>query len=303
MSQPESLVVRDADVSAPARYTWLLPVSVFTFVLAYLALALHTAASTPLWEDEILSVWAAQAGSPSQINAALAHGAQSSPPAYSVLLHYTAALLGYGNLAMRLPSLLAVLGACSCLFVLLRRRLGVVPALLGAAHALLVLSFFALQARPYAIVTLCYVAALLLWDNLDRVWSARDCVGIGLLLALAVAFHFYAVLFVPIFGLIEIYRSVRRRSFRPSLWLALVAAGASIFAWNSVMGPTRTFVASDVSASTDYGMRPTLDGLILAYVYLFQGASATPLLEYIGLPGCLVLALGGALILVRVGGR
>lgn len=281
----ESLLLRNRSI-----FLW---VSYGLFLSVYLVLTLKSAARNPLWMDEVLSVWASRFPSPSQIYWALMNGAQSSPPAYSMMLHYCSKCFGESNLVYRLPSICAVILTGVVSLVLLRRLLGTASSIFASCLILETLSPFGLQARPYAIVTLCFTIALLLWDDLDRCSTIWRIAAIGLLLSIAVSFHFYAVLFVPCFGLMEVLRTSRRREIRYPLWIALVVAGCSIFLWHSIMSATSKFVAEDVAASHAYGPRPTVISLISTYSYLFQGLGNSNILGGLGMNGLIVLSTLG----------
>lgn len=260
------------------------------FVACYLSLSVRDAIRKPLWMDEVLAVWASRFPTPSKINWALMHGAQSAPPAFSVLVHYYAMIAGQSNLALRLPSIAAGLLTAGVLFLLLGRFLAQEPAIFASCFTLEILSPYAQQVRPYTLLTACFALVLLLWDDLNTHRSTGRVMSIGLLLAFATALHFYAVLFVPCFGLIELNRTFRTREFRPSLWLAFVIAGASIFLWSPVMNATRGYIRDDVSGSFAYGPKPTLELLLSSYSYLFQGVGNLRHLGNLGLPGVIVLS-------------
>lgn len=262
------------------------------FLSSYVVFALKAATTKPLWMDEVLSVWASRFGSPSEINQALMSGAQSSPPVYSVLLHYCAKI-GGSNLIFRLPSIFAVIFTAILSFVLLKRYLGAAPSVFASCLIMETLGPFGLQARPYALVTACFVAALLLWDDFDVRPSLWRVVLIPLLLAIAVSLHFYAVLFVPCFGLIELLRTRQKREFRLPLWIGLVLAGGSIFLWFPVMRATSHFTVEDVVASHAYGPTPTIPSLISIYSYLFQGWGNIHLLGGLGINGVIILSAVG----------
>ena len=59
----------------------LLWISAGVFLATYLAVCVVSAARTPLWMDEVLTVWIVRLPSASRIYNALSMGAQFSPPA------------------------------------------------------------------------------------------------------------------------------------------------------------------------------------------------------------------------------
>ena len=268
------------------------------FLGVYLALTIKYAVRNPLWMDEVLSVWASRFPTPSQIYQALLHGAQYSPPAYSWMLHYNARIFSDSNLTYRLPSICAAIITGIVSLALLKRYLDTPSSIFASCLILETLSPFGLQARPYTIVTLCFTVALLLWDDLNRGFNMWRVAAIALLLSIAIAFHFYAVLFVPCFGLIELLRTLRTRQIRYAVWVALVLAGGSIFLWLPIMRATSHLAAEDVAASHAFGPDPTIPSLIASYSYLFQGLGNIRFLGGLGMTGLIILC---ALCLIPLG--
>ena len=275
-------------------------ISFAAFLGCYLVLSVQTAAQKPFWMDEVLAVWLSRLPSPSAINQALMRGAQSAPPAYSVLLHYIPTLFNNQKLTLRLLSLAGAIVAAWCVFLLMRRYLSVAAALFAACLMLESWSPYAVQVRPYTLVTACFAAALLLWDDLNARASNWRVLFIGLLLAFAVALHFYAVFFVPCLGLLELLRALHTRRLRYFLWAALVLAGASIFLWFPLMRATSRYVASDVAESRAPGAAPSLNYIISTYTYFFQGLADTRVFGRLGLNGLIVLSALALILLGRL---
>jgi hypothetical protein len=253
----------------PDRYAFhFLWGSLFLYLICYLGSMINAAQCTPLWMDEILLTWTSRLSSVSQIYSALIHGSDFSPPTQHILLHYFSKIAGGSNCALRLPSIVAVLLTGLCTFILYRRHLGNAAAVFGTCLVLESLRIWGLQVRPYALVTACFAAALLLWDGAKQrpAWW-RDAL-IGFLLALATSLHFYAVLFVPCFGVTELIYVFRTRKFQLSLWIALVAAGASIFIWLPLIRAISHFNSGDTNGPAYYA-KPTLTRLGDVYRYLF----------------------------------
>ena len=260
-----------------SRHSWApLVAASLIFLSCYCIQAVKVMAQLPLWEDEVLSVWAAQYPSPVQINWALAHGLQASPPAFSVMLHYVGALAGWSNLAMRLPAFIAELLSSILTFLLLRRYIGAPAAAFAACLTLESLSYFGLQARPYSLMVLFFVVALICWDNLNRRQSFWWTAGLCAALMAGISIHFYSVYFIPCFALIELNQLRLTKKLRLGVWTALVVAGLSIFLWSSVLRPWNHYVAGEVSASHAYGRKPTIYSLFMTYLYLLLGSGGLP---------------------------
>jgi hypothetical protein len=266
----------------------LILISLGIFLVCYLASILRSAAHTPLWMDEILSVWASRLPSARAIYSALAHGSEYAPPCFPLLLHYFAKVAGGGNLAMRLPSIAGAIIAASCTFVLLRRHLDLARAAFGLCMVLEGIHYFALQIRPYALETACLALAFVFWDDLNRQASVWRAVAIGFLLAIATSLHFYAVLFAPTFGLIELLYALKIRKIRMPIWAAILLGGASIFLWLPLIHQMNRYVAND-SGSPAYYAHPTVVKLMDVLCHLF-------LENYLS-----ILLLLGAMALIGLG--
>jgi mannosyltransferase len=140
--------------------------------------------SPSLWRDEGDTLSA----STSSVHyiLALLHHEDAVHAAYYVLMHYVLAVIGTSPTALRLPSLLATAAAASLTAVLGRRLADAsglpVPAITGTAAGLLYVAmprttWYAQDARPYAIATLLAVAATYLLvrgfdDGRARWWVA-----------------------------------------------------------------------------------------------------------------------------------
>ncbi|MGB6975208.1 MAG: glycosyltransferase family 39 protein [Terracidiphilus sp.] len=277
------------DKSRNQRWSVLLWATSAVFGLCYVVSSVHAAIKNPLWMDEVLTVWLMRMPSVRQMYAAVLRGAQSTTPVYPALLHWYSKVAGQSHLALRLPSLFAVLATALIVFIILRRHLGRAPALFASCLLLESLSPFGIQVRPYALVTVCFASALLCWDNYNLRPSRKQAILIGFLLAAAVILHFYAVLLVPAFGLMECLRMIHTRRFRLELWFALFLAGASIFVWLPLIRATSHLVGLDIAESYAYGAMPTWSLLVSTYAYLFQGWGNLHLIGGLGMNGLILL--------------
>ena len=226
---------------ARTRYVYIL---MGTLLLAFLAGAVRAAMLKPLWMDEVLSAWAIRLPTGSDVVSAHFHGSESCPPTYNLLLHYLVGVAGDSYVVMRLPAILATMGTGVCLFVLLRSVAGLEAAAFGMAFLLLgLVSEFAIQIRPYALVTLCFASAAVVWRDFDKRGDSLARTGLFcLLLIAAFSLHFYATLFIPCFGLMELAWTVRRRQVRVPVWGSFLVAGLATFLWLPLMS---VFVASN----------------------------------------------------------
>ncbi len=254
----------------------------------YVVTSVTAALANPYWMDEVLAVWAARLPTAGAVWRALSKGAEFSPPVFHWLLHALVKLSLHGRLAMRGASILAVYGVAWCAFVLVRRRREAGPAALAFTLVLASgLADYAVQARPYALVVLCFALAVVLWHGLPRrtrLWPSLA--GIAGLLALAVGLHFYAVVLAGTLGLVELAWAVKHRRLRWPVIAAITAGGTSILLWWPILQHVSAFNRGDTAAPYYYA-HPTLLKLGATYVRALAGhtqvlASPLPLLMLAG---------------------
>jgi mannosyltransferase len=183
-----------------------------------------------LWRDEAYTIDASSRSS-GEIFALLRH-VDAVHGLYYLLMHLVIAVLGASAQAIRLPSLVAATVAASLTAVLGRRlaRVAALPApsftgmLAGVGLAALPqTTFYAQDARPYAMVMMCAVAATYLLVR--AVADGRPGWWAGYCAALAVtgALNLFALLLVGAHALTLLTVWGRVRQWR---WLAAVAAAA-----------------------------------------------------------------------------
>lgn len=216
--------IADAQVEAPGR-TEAQPASLhFTsaqdrVLYAVYALALAVSISlwfvairAPLWLDETISFW--------QINAGFS-GISSrqglSFAAYSYILWFGTIIFGKSEIALRIPEILAMLGAVYLLYRAARelfdKDLAMIAAILFCLHPIVI--FAAIDVRPYAFGALAINASifvLLRLRNSDSNWLA---VWFGVLGACIVYFHFMLIVILPALALCFIALKIRDRK---ALW-------------------------------------------------------------------------------------
>ena len=155
-------------------------------VALYLLAVGSLAARAQLWNDELYTWYFAQLPTLGDVWDELSTGVEQIPPFYYVL---TRASLGARSatdeVALRIPSMLGFLLACTCLFAVVARRTsawyGLVAALVPLASGA---APYAWEARPYALVV-GFAAAAVLCHQLraDDVHPRLAVVGLALALA------------------------------------------------------------------------------------------------------------------------
>lgn len=236
--------------------------------MVYFAQAATIAAHAPFWMDEILTLWTARLPDVASIWSALVRGAEFTPPLYDCFIHALQQLGITSPLGLRLPSIVAIYIAALATGAIARRHAGIAPAALAAGVVLSAGLFgYAVQARPYAMVTAAFACALALYDRYQHP-SNRRLAAIASLLALAIALHFYALLLAGGLALLELVRA--RTEGRAPSWRVLGAialSGCSILLWLPILIAARAYSHGDIAAP-DYYARPVLLGLLRTYTML-----------------------------------
>lgn len=190
-------------------------------LIAYAAVRnLCQAATRPFWYDEICTFLMVRQEHISTIWKALKDAADGQPPGFYLAERVATALVANESISFRLLSIFGFSITVLCIFLLVRKRRGGAIALLCAAIPLVTPLFdsYAVEARPYSLVVACISFALLCYQRAPSVgWT----VLLGLSLALAQSFHYYAFFaFLP-FLAAEFVLLLTERKLRWGVWLAL----------------------------------------------------------------------------------
>jgi uncharacterized membrane protein len=199
------------------RISWIL-------YLGGLALAIATwfsAITTPLWLDETASYWQISAGF-----SQLWHRRLLGVPAYPFILWVTKSLFGSSAIALRVPSILAMLAAVYVFYRIARELFeydtAFIATIIFALHPILV--FAAIDARPYAFALLsvnCATWVLLRWMKQG---SIKQALLFGALCAVIQYFHYLFAAIFPAFLILILIRKGRDfRKFAPQIGMALLA--------------------------------------------------------------------------------
>ena len=172
----------------------------------YLATSIYIAAHRLLWFDEVVTIRVARLPHWTTIWIALAHAVDSQPPIYYMVVRVFDRLFGHPEIALRLPSSLAMVAGLLITFDCVRR-------LTDGLHGLIALSVltcsllpgYAYLARPYTIAFM--LAALVLWVwTCTRTDGTVSAICFGAIIFLGVTFHYYFVLCLVPYALWEISR-------------------------------------------------------------------------------------------------
>ena len=266
--------------------------------VAYFYAAILLSIKNPLWLDEVMAKWMSQLPA-DRILQALLHGTMASPPTYFYFLKGVRFVFGGSNLALRFPSIVAVFAASLVVFILMLRRFALPYAALAMALSLETGLFgYATQVREYALVTACFAFAVMLWDAqpADVSVPAWRVLAITVLLTMCVALHFYGVLLVAAFALMEILWSLVNGRIRRGLWIGIIAAGCSVLAWYPLMRHIMRLIGF-YSDSPGYFALPTLPRLFTSYSNLALGGKGASLLC------CALLFIAAASLWAKINGE
>jgi hypothetical protein len=226
------------------RQFWVLAI----WSLVYFAGTMLRAHGKPFWYDEILTLL--EARQPNLPAAMRALGdVDWMPPINHITFYLTDKLVGSGEVAFRIPVMIAFWVFCICLYLFARRRVSIFFALMAMLLPYASdFQWYSYEARGYAFMLGFGGIALISWqaaaEGIVRPWSL---VGLALGLAGAIFYQYWAVvIYLPLAGA-EAYRSIRLRRVDWAIWAAFALGGlplvASLFlilhgvrSWSSYSG-------------------------------------------------------------------
>jgi hypothetical protein len=200
-------------------------VLLLTFILFSLVYVLFIAAAMHrrIWYDELFTLDIARASTPSRVME-LIRKWDLNPPLSYFLSRWSMDIFGQGKFGLRLPSIVEFYTASLFLFAFARKRIGNAFALL----AIVILwegplFYYAIEARPYALLVMCFSILIFCWDRAtspDRpMWSLAGTflAALGMLLS-----HVFAPLTLGAILVGEGVRFARSRKADIALWTALL---------------------------------------------------------------------------------
>ena len=232
----------------------------------YLATSLYISSHRLLWFDEVFTVHMARLPGWKTLLDALRHGVDSLPPAYYLVVNLSGRFFGKSDVAVRLPSTLAMLATLLITFDCARRLTNGLHGLIALAIAASPLAGEGFEARSYAIYVM--FAALTLWvwsyDWMNRKWAA---VCFGLTMFAAVSFHYYAALLLLPYALWELSRWKAGQAVPLKLIAGIVGVALAI----GLLLPLITSFSRQFAAG--FWSHPSLSELMEIYSHIFVGGS------------------------------
>jgi uncharacterized membrane protein len=160
----------------------------------YLLTSVLIASHRLFWYDEILTVTISRLPDLATIWKALTHASDGQPPTYYVLVRMFLQLPVSPEVGARLPSALAMVAGMLITFDCARRLSdGVYGLIAFSVLSSSTLSYYGYEARPYALYFMFASLALWLWVHTSDA-SKLSSILFGVVIFLAVAAHYYAVL-------------------------------------------------------------------------------------------------------------
>ena len=250
--------------------------SLWLTLAVFAAFAVYRACVTPLWFDELFTLFIARLSSLDTFLRAMP--VDNQPPLGDLLTHMALRLFGQGALAVRLPELLAYAAAGLATYRIVRRRGTAVQALFGMALLLgaNVNKIQAITARPYELMLLMTAIVFACWQSAAEREGGRFMALFGLALGVAgaVLTHHFAIIQIGVLlAAGEAARLVHRRKLD---WAMLIAVALGLFplAWTvQIMRQSRMLLGEPILHSAVFWARPGF-----ASLKTYQMMSALPLL-------------------------
>jgi hypothetical protein len=181
------------------------------------------------WYDEVITLYICRLPTFHDSWQAVIHGVDYNPPLFYVILRAFRSVFGDGLIGSRIPDILGFWIFCVCLFRVVYRTSGVLPALFAMLLPMATGAYYyAYEARPHGIVLGCCGLVVLLWQLASESRAAGRSSERVYLLAFSITLlaasliHFYALLLPFPFVCAELLYSVRFRTVRWRNWIAII---------------------------------------------------------------------------------
>ena len=210
--------------NTPPLRTWLVLLCVAAFSILYFTETCLRASQKNFWHDELVTLSVCRLPDFGAAWTAVVKGTDFNPPFFYVIERATHALFGEGRIAFRLPQIFGFWILCVSLFLFTSRRGGLLAGWVAMLLPRLTQAYFyAYEARPHGIVLGFAGLALLCWQRTEeREKSAWWLLGLAVSLEAACLTHCYAILIAVPFIFAELFRTLRFRKIRSTVWAALI---------------------------------------------------------------------------------
>jgi hypothetical protein len=210
LRQRSSIFFRSAELvnSSAEPYFWLYG---SVFLLLFLACFVAQDLRLKMWNDEIITLYAARQGGPLEIAQAIKAGMDATPPLYPVIVSTVLPVVRPDAFAVRLPSTVGFAAMLLFILAFCHRRMPAIYAFIAALMPAIICGFYATEGRCYGLVLGCAAGALAFWQAATE--SGKRTLPLVLLaicLMLATALHYYSIFLLIPLVLAELLRWRRR---------------------------------------------------------------------------------------------
>lgn len=205
--------------------------AIYALALAASISVWFIAIHAPLRQDETGTYWKIAAGF-----SRIWSRQELDFPSYTYILWLSTKILGIGEIALRIPSILAMLGAVWLLYLAARelfsRELSLLATVIFCLNPIVI--FESIDIRPYAFAVLTTNAAILVVLRLRRSDSNWLAALFGFLTAVIVSFHYLFAAVLP--GLLVCFFIVKAKDRRNRLRQCVIALAAFVMAFLPLLG-------------------------------------------------------------------
>lgn len=213
------------------------------FAVAYIVPNVVLARHKLIWDDEFFTLYLSRIPNWTELWRALSTGADQHPPSFYYLTHLIFNIAGTTHVTLRLTALVGFGLSCICLFEIARQMIGTkwgVPAMLLPLTTPAL--YYASEARGYGLELGFVSFSLLTWilaaEGKKRAWTVP---ALAVSLCLAVASHYYAVLFLVPLVLGELVKIKRNRSIDVPVCCAIFAGLIPLIVFAPLLLNARTY--------------------------------------------------------------
>ena len=264
----------------------------FIFLLITLwesLILLITAGRKRFWFDELLTLHVSGLPRFSDVLRALREGVDGMSPSYLAIMRVARRLPGDPHVTLRWPSLAGYLLTLAAVWFFLRYRSTATAAVTGVLIVCLSpFRTYAIEARPYALMTGLVACAAACWQRIGEKRWASPLFGLALLLA--VSTHHFAVVLIGPFAAAEGIYFLRTRKVRAAVWIScaislfpFVSSLPLLLGFSGTYGTSYWSRATWLSAFQTYG--PYLDMELKPALVLVTFVGLTALLALVSRRG------------------
>lgn len=202
-------------------------------VVIYAVVSVVASATRPLWNDELFTLHVADQPSLHLLFSVLRTGAEANPPGFHLLTRAVIKAFGTGQVALRVPALVASLLLLPMLYYIVSRRLGTAAGYLAALVPLATVApSYSYEARPYALVLALAALVLLSWQAyIDGRRPRLALTGLAFGGAAATCMHYYGPLILLPIAVGELIRSRQLSRIDYRVWVCLLVAVLPLLAF------------------------------------------------------------------------